>query len=225
YLYSINNSPPLPYTSFPQLGEGNYNILMQDIKGCQDEIDVNLVDPPPVTVNAGDDITVSLGESTPLIAIGSPASEVVAYNWTADSTLTCLDCPDPTAFPLGSTVYEVTVINDEGCISTDRVTVIVRDDRPIYIPNAISPNGDGRNDQFFIYGNAAALNISELRIFNRWGALVYEALDVPLGEYPNGWDGTFNGETLNPDVFAFYAIIQFIDNKEILYEGDITIIR
>jgi len=151
----------------------------------------------------------------------------VSYSWTvdADSTLSCYLCNDPEAFPLGSTVYEVSVLNGEGCVSTDRVTVIVRDDRPIYIPNAISPNDDGSNDYFTIHGNSAASIISEMRIFNRWGAMVYEGIDIPLGQTSLAWDGRFNGEYLNPGVFAFYAKIRFIDGKELLYEGDVTIIR
>jgi len=188
-------------------------------------IQVDLVDPPPVIVDAGPDITVDLGETVNLNAIAGPTGTIAGFDWNSDTTLSCNNCSDPTAFPLGSTEYVVNAFNDDGCSAEDRVRIIVRDNRPIYIPNAISPNNDGINDLFHIFGNNAALEITTLRIFNRWGAMVYEENNLPLGENSRGWDGTFKGEILNPDVFVFYAVIRFIDNKEILYEGDITIIR
>lgn len=226
YVYSINNSQPLPYTSFTNLGDGQYTILMQDIKGCQDDAQVTLNDPLPVIVDAGPDVTINLGDTYNLNAIGSPPQDIISYTWVVDTTtLSCLICTDPTASPARTTQYEVQVLNDVGCISFDRVTIIVREDRPIYIPNVISANDDGNNDRFYIFGNNAAEVISELRIFNRWGALVYEGIDVPLGETPRAWDGSFNGEPVNPGVFAFYARIKFIDDRVLLYEGDITVLR
>jgi len=225
YLYSINNGTSRSFPVFTNLTAGSYDVLIQDIKGCQTSIQVDLVDPPPVIVDAGPDITVDLGETVNLNAIAGPTGTIAGFDWNSDTTLSCNNCSDPTAFPLGSTEYVVNAFNDDGCSAEDRVRIIVRDNRPIYIPNAISPNNDGINDLFHIFGNNAALEITTLRIFNRWGAMVYEENNLPLGENSRGWDGTFKGEILNPDVFVFYAVIRFIDNKEILYEGDITIIR
>ena len=225
YLFSINNGPTLPYPVFTNLTAGSYDILIQDIKGCQDVITVDLIDPPAVIVDAGPDITIDLGESVNLNAIATPSGTIAGFDWDNELTLSCEDCPNPTARPLGTTNYEVVAFNDMGCTGDDRVLVMVRDNRPIYIPNAISPNDDGQNDRFHIFGNEAAVEITILRIFNRWGATVYEERNLPLGENSRGWDGTFRGQTLNADVFAFYAVVRFIDNKEILYEGDITIMR
>jgi len=225
YLFSLNNTTPRPFPIFTNLTGGTYDILIQDIKGCQTTIEVELFDPPPVVVNAGPDITIDLGETVNLNAVAGPTGTIAGFDWNGDTTLSCNNCSDPTAFPLGSTEYIVNAINDEGCIDEDRLRITVRDVRPIFIPNAISPNDDGRNDLFHIFGNNAAIEISVIRIFNRWGAMVYEETNLPLGENSRGWDGTFQGEELNPGVFAFYAVIKFIDNKEILYEGDITILR
>jgi gliding motility-associated-like protein len=97
--------------------------------------------------------------------------------------------------------------------------------RPIFIPNAFSPNFDGHNDYFTVYGGPAAAQIKELRVFNRWGALVFEATNIPLNDPILGWDGTFKGKEMTPDVFAFYTFVEFIDGEEVLFEGDLTITK
>ncbi len=64
-----------------------------------------------------------------------------------------------------------------------------------------------------------------MSIFNRWGALIFETNDIPLNEEQLGWDGTFKEQTLPVDVFVYYIIVEFIDEEQIAYEGDITIIK
>ena len=71
----------------------------------------------------------------------------------------------------------------------------------IYIPNAFSPNDDGRNDQFLPYPNCV-IGEYNMKIFNRWGKLVFESDDID-----KGWDGKANGELLLSDVFVY--IIKF----------------
>jgi gliding motility-associated-like protein len=81
------------------------------------------------------------------------------------------------------------------------------------------------NDYFTVFGNQAAQIIKELRIFNRWGDMLYSANNLPLNIENQGWDGTFKDSKLDPSVFAFYAIIRFIDGEEIVYKGDVTLLR
>ncbi len=88
-----------------------------------------------------------------------------------------------------------------------------------------SPNGDGFNDNFTIFGGPGARVIRTLRVFDRWGNLVFEAQNVPLGQEQYGWDGRFNGEPLSPGVFTYLAEVEFIDDVVVLEEGDVTIVR
>jgi gliding motility-associated-like protein len=80
------------------------------------------------------------------------------------------------------------------------------------------------NDQFTLFGNPAAESVALLRIYDRWGALIFEKTEFELNEPNLGWDGTYKGQPLD-GVFAFYAIVRFVDQVEVLYEGDITVIR
>jgi gliding motility-associated-like protein len=226
YEYSLDGSTYFSLSSFNSLSAGTYSIFVRDIKGCIDLINVTLVDPPPIFVNAGDDVTIELGYDTDLEAIVSPGGIVVDYMWFPDSLLlSCSTCPDPNAFPPNTTEFTVTVTDPDGCTAEDEVTVYVVKNRPIYIPNAFSPNGDGANDNFMVYGGRGARQIQLLRVFNRWGALVFEGRDIMLGDNSRGWDGTFKGERMNAGVYTFYTLIEFIDDEVVLYKGDITLLK
>lgn len=225
YEYSLDDANYQAATAFQNLFAGDYTIYLRDSKGCADSIPAMIQDPPPLLVDAGRDTTITLGFDTDLFAQVSPFSAQVNYLWTPAETLNCEDCPDPNAMTLNTTTYNILVTNENGCTAEDEVTVTVIKDRPIFIPNVFSPNFDGRNDSFTAYGNIAAREIELVRIYNRWGALVYEANNIPLGDEILGWDGTFKGEFLPPDVFAYYMVIGFIDGESILYEGDVTILK
>ncbi len=225
YQFSIDGGIFQPSPFFNGLVDGDYQLAVQDIKGCRDTLPVTLNDPPELFVDAGPDVTVTLGFDTELNAEAGPSGLIAGYIWDPAGSLSCADCPDPTATAPGTTTYKVQVFNNAGCSADDEVTVIVREDRPIYIPNAISPNGDGINDFFTLYGGPAADKIDLMRVFNRWGALVFEAQDIDLGDEQRGWDGRFKGDNLSPDVYTFYAKVSFIDEVVLLYEGSINIIR
>lgn len=225
YSYSIDGGLYTPSPLFNGLADGIYEVVVQDIKGCRDTLEADLMDPPALSVDAGPDTTVTLGEFADLNAVGAPASLITNYSWDPAESLSCGDCTDPTAVAPGTTTYTVTVSNIAGCTASDEVTVFVSEERPIYIPNAISPNDDGFNDFFTLYGGNAAKEIEELRVFNRWGALVFEARNIALGDERLGWDGYFKGKAVGPDVYAFYAKVAFIDDVVLLYEGSITVIK
>jgi gliding motility-associated-like protein len=97
--------------------------------------------------------------------------------------------------------------------------------RPIYIPNVFSPDGDGINDFFYIQGGPASDGIEVLRIFDRWGAVVYEDFNIDLNDEYRGWDGTFRGKPVNSGVFTFHTNIHFLDNETLTYSGTITVVR
>ncbi|MFT6321907.1 MAG: gliding motility-associated-like protein, partial [Granulosicoccus sp.] len=97
--------------------------------------------------------------------------------------------------------------------------------RAIYIPNVFTPNGDGENDIFMIYaGDLSQIKqVNTFMIYDRWGETIFRAADFEPMDPQNGWDGTFKGETLNPQVFVYWAEIEFIDGLKVMYKGDVTL--
>ncbi len=226
YEYSLDGVNFQGGAAFYNLPAGTYPIWIRDIKGCIDSLDAVLVDPLPLSVDAGEDITIVLGDNTDLNAVVSPSGTIGTFTWSPIDSLSCIiDCLDPNTDVTNTTTYTISVENLAGCRDSDQVTVIVEKIRPIYIPNAFSPNYDGINDFFTLHGNVAAERIIEFSIYNRWGAQVYEGRNLVPGDERSGWDGLFKGDQLQVGVYAFYALVRFIDGVEILYEGDVTLLR
>jgi gliding motility-associated-like protein len=176
-----------------------------------------LVNLPP-SASAGADITIYLGESVPLNGSGGPA-----YSWVPTTGLDCPTCENPTASPLETTTYYLTVTDPLGCSITDTVVVTVDITKMIFISNIFSPNGDAENDIFYVQG----LGIQELNmiIFDRWGEKVFENTGFQADDKDTGWDGTFKGKLMNPAVFVYMVTGTFIDGSEINEKGDLTLVK
>jgi gliding motility-associated-like protein len=86
------------------------------------------------------------------------------------------------------------------------------------IPNAFTPNGDGKNDVFYV--NAYGVDLMDLRIFNRFGQLIFESANPSFG-----WDGTYKGVPQPMDAYAYTLLIKFSDGKQVKSSGNITLIR
>ncbi|MEZ5057866.1 MAG: gliding motility-associated C-terminal domain-containing protein [Saprospiraceae bacterium] len=224
YLFSTDGVDFFPITQYNGLAPGIYEVFIQDIKGCEDSAMVDIQPPPTFAVEAGPDQTINLGEQTSLFGtiFGSPPYE---FGWFEDPTLSCTDCIDPDVFPPFTTTYFLEANNEVGCRAIDSVTIFVEVIRPVYIPSAFSPNGDGINDFFTAYTGPQVRLIKRLLIFDRWGNLVFEATDIPPNSETLGWDGSFKGKFMDSNVFAYYIEIEFIDDVVLPYEGDITLVK
>ncbi|WP_442589040.1 putative Ig domain-containing protein [Pedobacter sp. AW31-3R] len=103
------------------------------------------------------------------------------------------------------------------------VTGIATDGKPpvsleIYIPNTFTPNGDGRNDIFYVYG--AAIAKVKMRIYNQWGQFLFESQQVQ-----NGWDGTWRGQMQPNGVYVYYIDLELTDGTKTMRKGTITLLR
>lgn len=81
----------------------------------------------------------------------------------------------------------------------------------VYIPNAFSPNDDGINDIFKVETGDVILENFQLKVFNRWGTVLFET-----DNYLSGWNGRFHNERLAPDVFVYY--VQYQDKDGLVYK-------
>jgi len=123
--------------------------------------------------------------------------------------------------------------NQYGCDSTVQIiTTLLPPDscivisHDVFIPNVFSPNEDGINDVFFI---SAAVNSVEaipyFRIFDRWGSIVFDHKDLLPNDPALGWDGKWLGKKMNPGVFVWVASVRFLDGRETVLCGDVTLVR
>jgi gliding motility-associated-like protein len=143
----------------------------------------------------------------------------VSYKWSfGDGDTSSLVNPLHQFNATGNYNTCLAAINEFGCIDTvcQNVPAIVL---PLLdVPNAFSPNGDGKNDQVRVRG--FGIGKMMFRIYNRWGQVVFETAD------PNqGWDGRFKGTPQPVDVYAYTLDVQFTDGTKKTKQGDITLLR
>jgi gliding motility-associated-like protein len=113
----------------------------------------------------------------------------------------------------------LTAIADNGCTDTARSPLIMLDGEPKpWTPSAFTPNNDGTNDLFKIYG--IAIGVVDFRVYSRWGEMVFQTTDPK-----QGWDGTFLGMNSSTDVYVYEARIKMLSGKKYLLKGDVTLIR
>ncbi len=225
YAFALNNGPFLPQTQFDSLPGGHYTVWMEDDHGCGDSAQIYLIEPQAFEVYAGADDSVRLGHDVTLHGLVLPNfGETIA--WTPNDYLDCNDCLNPNLLPLQTTLYTLTATDPlTGCTRSDDVLITVEVVRNVYIPNAWSPNTDGTNDEFTIFTGPEVAKILELKIFDRWGELVFEGYNFPPNNSLYGWDGRFRDKDLKPAVFVYFARVAFIDGFESVFEGDVTLVR
>jgi gliding motility-associated-like protein len=165
------------------------------------------------------------GEEIQLNPVWDGSGMPVTFSWSdpAGSSLSCLDCADPVAWPLHTTVYVMKAENGY-CSDSVRVLVEVDESRRIYAPNIFSPNDDGENDQYFLQSPDETI-IRTWQIFDRWGSVVFEVKDLPLHAGTPAWDGRFGGKSLPEGVYTWLARLEFIDKTTRLFSGDVMLIR
>ena len=222
YSFVIANQTYSELPSLNDLGPGTYSLLVTDAIGCTLSTDIVIEEPPQVYVQLSEDITINLGESTYL----SASSNVEEIVWSSEGDLECEeDCFLQQVSPYSTTVYEVLVYDENGCAAIDNVVVDVQFDRAVYIPNAFTPNGDGLNDFFRVFGNSSVLRVQNMLIVNRWGEVVFEEDDIALDQETDFWDGRHRGEMLNDNVLVYYVVVEYIDGLTESFKGDVTLIR
>ena len=202
---------------------GTYNLSYVDVSGMVYSENVFISDPSPYFINAGGPYEVELGGSQ-AISI-TPTINLDSVVWTPSLYLNCDTCTTVTVTPEEGITYEVLSVNEEGCVATTTVIVDVFNNREVFIPNVFSPNFDGINDIFTVYTGSSVRNIEILQVFDRWGNLVYEANNIDPMNLNVGWDGRYQGDLLNPGVFVFYTIVEYLDGEREIFKGDVTLIR
>jgi hypothetical protein len=225
-MFSPNGLTYFPSDTLKNLLAGDYWIKIKDAFGCQDSVFASILQPAPLIVIAEPaDTLLDLGFTVDINTIVAPAGRQVTYEWLPSTGLSETDVPNPRATAVNNITYIVKVTDEDGCTAFDTVRIRVNKERPVYFPNIFKPeSSDYYNGHFTGYSGPAGEQISLLRIFDRWGSLVYENQDFDLNEPNFGWDGTAKGQKVD-GVFAWYALVRFIDGEELQYEGDVTVLR
>lgn len=223
YGYALLGDDFSGQSTFMGLGEGAYNLRIMDANGCEASIMGLLRAAAIPEIELGANLNLELGEQVQLNAQAN--IPLATISWAPSAGLSCVDCFSPYASPVRNTTYIFSGVSEDGCLGLDSISVSVLLIRDIFVPDAFSPDDNGINDRFVVYGGPEVRQIRQFKVFSRWGELVYERREFKANEESAGWDGKFRGKLMNQGLFTWMAEIEFIDGVVIVYEGDTTLLR
>ncbi|RFS20068.1 PKD domain-containing protein [Chitinophaga silvatica] len=198
---------------------GVYRATMYGItaEGCSSPIVSVPVRVNNVYAQAGKDTIVAVGQ--PLQLQAGWLQEGVRYRWEPSMGLNNPNSDHPVAMLYKDQTYKLTLTSTEGCQDVDYITVKVYNGPEFYVPNAFTPNNDGRNDIFRVIA-AGVPKLDFFCIWNRWGQEIFRSNDLP-----GGWDGKIKGTPAPADTYVW--MVQGVDytGRRFSRKGVVTLIR
>lgn len=221
----VSNSSDSVTSSTPS-SSLTYTMIGTDTKNCFTDtasVFVNVFPIPSIQIHDSA-TTIPVGSSYQMNITGS--ADITTWLWNPAENISCTNCINPVVSPKQTTTYVVQGSNAAGCITQESITIHVSctNQDNLFIPNTFSPNADGMNDYFYPRGKGL-MNIKSLRIFNRWGSIVYQRFNFPANQQSYGWDGTYNGKSLQTDVYVFVVEITCESGQIISSKGNVTLLR
>lgn len=218
------NNPNIPDPIASPLLSTTYMVVGTDDKNCfTDTAFVPVRVFPIPTVEAGEDKTINVGTAIDLVPVIS--SDVTRVTWSPTGSIYRNNYPAITVKPRETTVYTVDVTNAGGCMARDQLRVsVLCNDANVFVPNTFSPNNDGANDVFYPRGRGL-FSIKSMKIFSRWGEIVYERNDFMPNDANAGWNGTFKGKQLSPDVYVYIIEVMCDNNTVLPLKGNVALLK
>lgn len=215
-----------------------YTVTASTSQGCfsyMDEVTINVF---PTSFSL-DSIEIMLMDTTGVLYEGSEISisaftspqpapnatyewsfNTEVFNTTSNGESGSFNIPElPDGVAVDTAYLTVSIVSADGC-SQSMTDTLLWLNNPVEVPNVFTPNGDGINELFTTI-SIVPVDIRAIRIWNRWGKLVYDNDDNE-----GAWDGTLNDEAAASDVYI-YEILYSIEGSERIYteKGDVTLIR
>ena len=202
-LFEPNNNITLAAPDFTT----SYQVQVTDHNGCVELGTMKLeVQQPPVVYLR--DTTLIIGEE---LQFNLSDPEIGRFRWSPSDFISCTDCPDPLFKAMESMEYQVELTDVNNCFTLSYpFNLTVKKIYSLDIPTAFTPNGDGVNDKVFVKGWGIK-ELIYLKIFNRFGQMVYESSDLH-----QGWDGSFKGKPQPTETYLY--IVQVLTEADELLQ-------
>lgn len=203
--------------------EGWYTVIAQAGQ-CADTALFSLSVPQAPRINLPETLSIDLCES-PSLSAAVVAESDYTLSWTPAASLSCDSCLNPLIVGTPADAYTLTAITAEGCADSSSVSLGWTLDKQLYVPNAFSPNDDGRNDFFELYSGCGVERILQFQVYNRWGGLLFDAPPFNPRQGTYRWDGYFRTEALNTGVYTWVVEVLYLDGTRELLSGDVQLVR
>ena len=224
-LFSLNGESPTSLPIFNDLPAGTWDLLVSDASGCTSSFAFILDDPTALAVELGPSPELETGD-TYAIPVQINQSGMFQYSWSPPDGLDCSECPGPVLTASEEITYTLLLTTSDGCETSNTLTVRIKKNKDVYVPNIFSPNGDGRNEGLAVYGNLdVVLSIDLFQVYDRWGELLFESRTLGLNDEASGWDGKQRGRNVMPGVYIWHADIRLTDGSLLQKTGEVTVVR
>ena len=198
----------------------NYILNTYDTRGCpkpgRDTVLVTVL--PAISAFAGRDTSAVLGQPIQLNASGGSN-----YFWSPGTGLSSTNTASPVALyqqMYNPIRYKVLVLNEANCVDSAFVTVKIFSSGPtIFVPNAFTPNADGRNDVLKPIA-VGIKNFDFFKIYNRWGQEVFSTQI-----YGKGWDGTINGSPQTTGGYVWWVKATDFQGVPYFRKGTVILVK
>lgn len=209
-------------TLYSGLNPGAYEVIVQDGNDCQQSTTITIGE-EAITLDLGPDIDLKIGDSIQL----NPSANfpLLDFVWTPTTNLSNALTSQPFVSPELTTAYTLTAIDVSGCSITDAVIVYVDQTRDIYAPSVFTPDEDGINDRFTIFGGPDLSEIEVLQVFDRWGNLLYEEYGLPPSNDQVGWNGKYRNNLVSGGTYIYRAVLRFTNGETQEIKGGIALLR
>ncbi|MBL0310859.1 MAG: gliding motility-associated C-terminal domain-containing protein [Bacteroidetes bacterium] len=195
-----------------------YHIMVTDATtGCNQSDSVVVVVESLTIEPLFTDTIIDPGAPTILGAMAEGGSGQYTYFWSPAEYLNDVSLPEPVATPLADIIYTL-IVTSGPCVDSTQLNIRVnRKEDNVKLPDAFTPNGDGRNDLFGPISQFGIATIKTFRIYNRYGQVVHDDTTE--------WDGTFKGVKQPVGTYVYYLTmkIPFYDDQN--YSGSVTLLR
>lgn len=204
-----------------------YHVIAKSGNDCPDEsgnIFVKTATASVVSISPNL-ITTTAGSVFALNPIVTNENLGVQYYWSPDFRMDNRYLKNPTIIADKDTAYYLNIKNNEGCVSSDSIRIhVLCNSSKLLMANAFTPNGDGKNDRFYVTGYGIK-NVVHFIIFDRWGKKVFERNNIASNDISQGWDGTINNQLAAPGTYVYMADIECTEGNIIPLKGSVVLIR
>ena len=192
-----------------------YTITVTDSCNLSASDNITVLVQPPVKAFAGNDTIAVTGQPHQLLATGG-----INYAWQPVTLLNNSFIANPLAVIYADSILFTVIVKDAaGCTGYDTVKIKTFKDVTYYVPNAFSPNGDGKNDVFRPVA-VGIVSTDYFRIFNRYGQLIFQTSQTSLG-----WDGTYKGKAQQPGNYIWMLKGKGINGRSVEMKGNVILVR
>jgi gliding motility-associated-like protein len=199
---------------------GIYKEVLKNKLGCDSIVSIQLK-VSKIEIFTPDTIEITEGEEVNLAV--TTAEKNLIYEWSPPDFLTCVKCPKTISKPSESIDYTVKGTSKDGCEAEAKINVKVFKRGEVFIPTAFSPDDNGTNDFFTVFGNQGVAKILDFSVFDRWGNQVFNQKNVLPNDPIAGWNGSYKNERVQQGVYIYKIQIEMANGKIRDYSGDVMV--